>query len=172
MAHTPVLFAATLLAATLLPSAARADTGDDCSIWGEVTPGDRYVNYGEYITFRIGGGPDCGDVSSCSWWSDGGLGDFLQTEGSPVTWRAPNDYEERECVSLELRVWAACTDGNTTGSADVTVACKQEQLEEVQKDRSASLTGGGCSGPPTLIGSSAALLLLPGLGWLRRRRRA
>lgn len=174
MAPYPLIFAALLAGPAQAQVEAGADTGDtggDCSTWGDVTPEQRTVNYGEYVTFRIGGGPSCGDVESCTWWSDGDAGDFQQTSGSPVTWRAPSDYKERDCVSLELRVWAACTDGNTTGSSDVTVNCKQEQLDEVQKDRSATLTGGGCSGPPTLITTSAAaLLLVPGLGFLRRRR--
>lgn len=160
-----------ILALTALLSSAQADTGSACDNWGAVEPDTLSLITGTFVTFRIGGGPACGDTSSCSWWADGDRGDFMQSTGSPVTWRAPTELED--CISQEFRVWASCTDGSTTGWADVTVRCSYTQLEEVQKTRSATLTGGGCSGPPTLVGPTEAgvLLLLPALGLLRRRRR-
>lgn len=164
-----------LLLAAVLAGPAAADTGaGDCSTWGQITPDQRDTAFGEFVTFRISGGPGCGDVDTCSWWSDGNQGDFITNTGSPVSWRAPSDYAD--CVTLEFRVWASCTDGNTTGYSDVTVRCTHEQLAGVQESRDAVVTGGGCSGPTT--GSTggtggttgAGLLLLPWLG-LRRRRR-
>ncbi|NOY24750.1 MAG: hypothetical protein GXP62_02660 [Oligoflexia bacterium] len=147
-----------------------ADTGSSCENWGTITPSTRETYFGEFMTFRIGGGPSCGDVDSCSWWTDGNTGDFLQTTGSPVTWRAPSDYGD--CVTLEIRLWASCTDGSTTGYSDITVRCTHEQLSAVQDSRNAVVTGGGCGGPvPAGSGSTstAGLLLLPLFGLLRRK---
>jgi len=162
-----------LSALVLAPArAAPADTGSDCTDWGTVYPGTRDTYVGEFVTFRIGGGRACGDVDSCSWWTDGSQGDFLQTTGSPVTWRAPSSLDQ--CVTASFRLWASCTDGNTTGYSDITVRCTHEQLDEVKANRDAVVSGGGCGGPsaPTSTGTSgAALFLLPWLGLRRRKAR-
>ena len=166
---TPVLLLSALLTGPALIGTAAADTGTDCSEWGAVTPDERSTYFGEFVTFRIAGGWTCGNVDTCSWWSDSDYGDFLQTTGSPVTWRAPATSDD--CVTLEFRLWASCTEGNTTGYSDVTVRCTHEQLEGVQASRNAVVTGGGCNGPtPTTSTAAAGLLLVPLLG-LRRRRR-
>jgi hypothetical protein len=162
---------ASLAIALLASPVARAvDTGvNDCSTWGAISPATRDTYFGEFIDFRISGGRTCGDVDTCSWWSDGNQGDFLQTSGSPVTWRAPED--PGDCVTLELRVWASCTDGSTTGWSDISVRCTHDQLSEVQENRDAQISGGGCNGPlPPSDSSVPALLLLPLLGWGWRRR--
>lgn len=163
-------FALLVVASLGSPVAHAVDTGiADCSTWGEITPDVRDTYFGEFVTFRVSGGRSCGDVDTCSWWSDGNQGDFLQTSGSPVTWRAPEDLSD--CVTLELRVWASCTDGNTTGSSTVSVRCTHDQLDEVKSNRDAQLSGGGCNGPLAPSDSSVpALLLLPLLGWGWRRR--
>lgn len=146
-----------------------AQAASTCDTWGQVSPSEKETWFGEFVDFRVAGGRGCGDVDTCSWWADGTQGDFLQTTGSPVTWRAPQD--PGDCVTLELRVWASCTDGNTTGYSDVTVRCTHEQLAEVQANRGASISGGGCNGPlPPSSSSVPALLLLPAFGFARRRR--
>lgn len=161
----------------LIAAAGAADTGGGtCDEWGEVYPAVADVYLGEFLTFRVSGGRACGDVATCSWWTDGNQGDFLQSTGSPVTWRAPTELED--CVAKSFRLWSSCTDGSTTGFADITVRCTYEQLIAVQENRKATVTGGGCGGPVYEPGSSsgdtsgAALFGLPLLGFLRRRRRS
>ncbi|MCB9777184.1 MAG: hypothetical protein H6742_01305 [Alphaproteobacteria bacterium] len=168
-----------LLLAALLSGPASADTGaGDCDDWGAISPDERAMAVGEFATFRISGGSRCGDAATCSWWTDGGKGDFLQTSGSPVTWRAPTELED--CVTENFRMWASCTDGSTTSYADITVRCSHEQLVEVQASRNAQVSGGGCNGPVPSDGSSsgasdtgaaAVFLLLPLVGLRRLRRR-
>lgn len=163
-----------------LPAVAVADTGDTggdpCLAWGEITPSERTLYVGEFATFRIRGAAGCGrDASTCAWWADRNpdteeaYGDFLQSTGSPVTYRAPTELED--CITISYSVWAACTDGNTTDHAEVTVKCTHEQLQAVQDDRNATLTGGGCGGPHSGAGAAAGLfLVVPGLSLLRRWR--
>ncbi len=165
----------------LSPAAALADTGDTggdpCLDWGQITPSERTTYVGEFVTFRVRGAAGCGrDATTCAWWADRNpnteeaYGDFLESTGSPVTYRAPTELED--CITTTYSVWVACTDGNTTNSAQVTVKCTHEQLQAVQDNRSATLTGGGCSGPPSGTGTAAGLLLVvPGLSLLRRKRR-
>ncbi len=169
-----MLISSMLALLSLLAGPAAADTGDSgdpCDEWGEVYPGERVAYVGEFVNYWISGGAACGDVDTCSWWADGDRGDFLQTTGSPVTWRAPTELAD--CVTIDFRVWASCNDGGTTGFADVTLRCTHEQLLEVQQDRRAELTGGGCSGPISGTSTTTAagvFLLLPGALMLRRRR--
>ena len=156
----PLLLPALLLGA-LGASPARAQ---DCDDWGVISPDETTVYLGESRTVYISGGRECGDIDSCEWSVDDDLGQLSDTTGSPVDWVAPDELAE--CIPLELRLYALCTDGGTSSAATINLRCTDEQIEALRASRGSTVSGGGCGSPTSVAG----LLLLPGLALLRRRR--
>ena len=84
------------------PVVALADTAEEpcCDCWGLISPENPTASLNDELTFFVGGGPECGDVSTCSWALD--VGTLSETTGSPVIWTAPEELED--CISEEIKV--------------------------------------------------------------------
>ena len=145
-----------------------ADAGRDCSFWGEISPEDPPPLYlGESYTLYVSGGPQCGDVETCSWWLDefNGLGELSPGSGSPVSYTPPPTLES--CIPVSFQLFLSCTDGTTLDSVDMTILCSEEDKEALLDGEGASIAGGGCGE----IDSAFLLFPLAVLPFRRRRHR-
>ena len=143
-----------------------ADAGRDCSSWGEISPDEPPPLYlGESYTLYVSGGPQCGDVDTCSWWLDefNGLGQLSPGSGSPVSYTPPNQLDS--CIPVSFQLFLSCTDGTTLDSVDITILCSEEDKAALLEGDGASIAGGGCGE------ITSAFLILPLLALPMRRRR-
>lgn len=144
-----------------------ADAGRDCSSWGEISPEEPPPLYlGESYTLYVSGGPQCGDVETCTWWIDefNGLGELTPTSGSPVSYTPPDVLES--CIPVSFQLFLSCTDDSTLDSVDLTILCTEEDKAALLDQEGASIAGGGCGN------IDAAFLLFPLAALPLRRRRS